>query len=78
MNKISNKQTAEFLWTPQEKDRHRRTQRVCAKFRQLRLDYPGARPSRLMRAVAFEEGLSLMGVRYILIRNGIYKPLKEQ
>lgn len=54
-----------------------RYKRVCNRFKLLQEQYPKYAPSRLMGAIAFEENMTIGGVRRILISNNVYQTKKK-
>lgn len=60
--------------TENEKKTAARHAMVCAEYKALLREYPSAAPGRLMSTVAGRNGLTVSGVRLILIRHGAYVP----
>lgn len=65
------------LMTKVETEREMRYMRVCNRFKLLQKQYPKYAPSRLMGAIAFEENMTIGGVRRILISNNVYQTKKK-
>lgn len=84
-NKINNKNginkkvdMKKFL-TQLETEREMRYVRVCSRFQELQEQYPQYTRYRLMRAISFEENLTIAGIRRILVNNNAYhKDPKKQ
>jgi hypothetical protein len=77
-NKINNKNginkkvdMKKFL-TQSETEREMRYVRVCSRFQELQEQYPQYTRYRLMRAISFEENLTVAGIRRILVNNNAY------
>lgn len=72
------------LMTPKEKARHEKAQEVIELFKSLAPTYIGKerlKPERVLRLVASKTDLSVLGVKGILKRYGLYesnKALAEQ
>lgn len=62
------------LLTECERRRKRLWERIVNRYRMYREELPDITSNRAMGIVAREEGLTLQGVRYILIRTGNYIP----
>jgi hypothetical protein len=60
------------LRTTAEKNRQAKHNRICNNYLNLVNQYPNTAPSRLMDAIAKEEGMTLQGVKTILVQNGVY------
>lgn len=61
------------LRTPREKERTLKHKQICSLFQSLRRTHPDATASRLFDAVATEVGYTTVGVRKVIIANGLYK-----
>lgn len=51
-----------------------RQKRILDRFAAVWRDYPELSPNRAVVAVANETGLTTQGVKYILIKAGVYRP----
>lgn len=63
----------EIKRTTTEIAREQQRETVCRMWRQYREVYPSASPHRIMETIADDQGLTVPGVRGILIRNGLYE-----
>lgn len=62
------------LRTTVEKARAARHAQICDMYKNLAEQAPGCAPGRLFDAIAREFSMSLMGIRAIIIRYGLYRP----
>lgn len=62
------------LRTPLEKVRAERCEKICSAYVELSSQQPDTKPYRIMRALADKYGMTAMGVREILTRNGLFAP----
>lgn len=65
--------------TPREKARDERSKRVCESFLRLSNEMPTVAPYRIFRIIAENTGITVPGVKGMLVRNGLYqvKPQRE-
>lgn len=64
------------LRTPKEKEREATHKLICKMYRELCNLFPDAKPSRIFDAVGNEVGYSSIGVRRVIVANGLYKAKK--
>jgi len=62
------------LRTPSEKARDERNESVVKRYRTLSADQPEAAPNRIFTVIANEFGMSVMGIKGIVSRAGLYQP----
>lgn len=60
------------LRTPVEKAREERHKRICAMFLDLSNKQPNVAPHRIFGAIAQEVGMTVPGVKHIIVQNGLY------
>lgn len=60
--------------TPIEKARDERNKRICDSFLKLSNEMPDCRPHRIFMLVAESFGMTVPGVKNIIIGNGLYRP----
>lgn len=59
--------------TPFERARDEKHARICNDYRELTAKMPSSKPYRLMRALGEAHGMTTMGIREVLVRNGLFK-----
>ena len=64
------------LRTKQEIQRDKLHETICGQYNEFLQLMPNATPTRLFTASAQLHGMTSMGVRKIIIRNGLYSPAK--
>lgn len=62
------------LRAPRVIEAEAKQRRVCDLFRKVWTGHPKLTPNRAVVAVANETGLTTQGVKYILIKAGVYHP----
>lgn len=62
------------LRTPTEKARQERDAKLCADYKELRESNPTCSDNRIFGALAEDNGLTIMGIKGIIKRNGAYIP----
>lgn len=62
------------LRTPTEKARQERDAKLCADYKELRENNPTCSDNRIFCALAEQNGLTIMGIKGIIKRNGAYIP----
>ena len=64
--------------TPIEKARDERNKRICNKFLQLSNEMPDCRPHRIFGLIAESVGMTIPGVKKIIVDNGLYQCKSKQ
>lgn len=59
--------------TPIEKARAERHRKICGMFITLRNEQPSIAPHRVFSLIADQFGMTIPGVKSIIVRNGLYK-----
>lgn len=59
--------------TPIEKARDERNKRICDSFLKLSNEKPDCAPHRIFRLIAEREGMTIPGVKNIVVDNGLYQ-----
>jgi hypothetical protein len=76
MNRGKNQQNFKkmnnFLTTPTERARGEKHRKICAMYLDLTNKQPHAAPHRIFYAIAQAHGMTVPGVRNIIIQNGLY------
>lgn len=62
--------------TKQEIQRNKLHEEICTQYNEFRSLMPNAAPTRIFTVIAQQHGMTSMGVRNIIIRNGLYQPAK--
>lgn len=60
------------LRTPAERAREEKHNRICAMFLDLSNKQPDVAPHRIFGAIAQAEGMTVPGVKNIVMQNGLY------
>ena len=60
------------LRTPIEKKRDEKHQRICQMFLDLSNRQPNVAPHRIFGVIAQEVGMTVPGVKHIIVKNGLY------
>ena len=75
INKNQNKMMKDIdLRTPAQRANDERQKRICSLFLEMYSQHPEVAVNRLLQKIADDNGLTLMGVKGILIKRGIYVP----
>ncbi len=62
------------LRTPAQRATDERQDRICEQFLEMYSQHPDVAVNRIIQKIADDSGLTLMGVKGILIKRGIYVP----
>lgn len=62
--------------TPIEKAREEKHKRICDDFLRLTSQMPECAPHRIFRIIAERVGMTIPGVKHIIVQNGLYKSNK--
>lgn len=62
--------------TPIEKARDERNKKICDDFLAFSSQMPNCAPHRIFRIIAERVGMTVPGVKHIIVQNGLYKVTK--
>ena len=80
-NKVENTKTITIMLdirTEREKARDKRAEEVCSLYLAYQKEYPDAKPHRIFGAISREMDITLIGVKYIIVKAGLYEPKKKR
>lgn len=63
--------------TRRQKEEKARASEAIEKYLSLQKMFPHMRPTPLMQKVAYKMGMTTQGIYHILIKHGIYTPIKR-
>lgn len=64
--------------TKSEKARAERCKRICSRYLSYSSENPTAAPHRIFGVIADEEGMTVPGVKNIIVNNGLYQCRSKQ